>query len=93
MIIGVLEISLHIPGSSSLKDKRKVIKGLKEKIRNQFNVSLAEIDGQNTWQSCHLACSMVALQKLAIEKEFQHIIALIDRVSELDIQDHWIDYL
>lgn len=93
MIVGILEISLLIPGACSLKDKRKVIHGLKEKIKHRFNVSLVETEGQNTWQRCELACSMVAMQKIAIEREFNRIIELIDTVPEINIADHWIDYV
>ena len=50
MIVGLLTLDLHIPAANSLKSKRMVIKSLIEKIKNRFNVSVAEVDAQNLWQ-------------------------------------------
>jgi len=93
MIVGVLEVSLHIPESRSLKDKRQAVRSLKDRIRRKFNVSLAETDGQNTWQTCVLAMSMAASQRMAIEREFNHILELIETEPAIVLTDHWIDYL
>ncbi len=48
--IGVLTLDLHIENSHSLKDKRHVVQGLKERLRHKFNVAVAEIDCQDLWQ-------------------------------------------
>ncbi|RJP33596.1 MAG: DUF503 domain-containing protein [Candidatus Omnitrophota bacterium] len=92
MIVGILEVSLHIPAANSLKMKRKVIVSLKERMKRQFNISLSETDGQNTWQRCTLACAMVAVQRQAVEREFQHILDLIDAESSVCITDQWMDF-
>ena len=78
MIVGVLEVVFQVPGSSSLKDKRQVVRSLKDRIRRKFNVSLAEVEGQENWQLCGLAFSMVSSQQAAIEREFQLILDIID---------------
>ncbi len=92
MVVGILEISLHIPAATSLKAKRKVVLSLKDRIKRQFNVSLAETDGQNTWQRCTLSIAMIATRQLAVEKEFQHILDLIDTETAVLITDHWIEF-
>ncbi|HEY1205896.1 MAG: DUF503 domain-containing protein [Bryobacteraceae bacterium] len=48
--IGVLTLEVHLENSHSLKDKRHVIQGLKERLRHKFNVAVAEIDCQDLWQ-------------------------------------------
>jgi len=48
--IGVLTLELRLDGAHSLKDKRHTVKGLKDRLRSRFNVAVAEIDYQNTWQ-------------------------------------------
>jgi len=48
--IGVLTLELRIDGAQSLKDKRHTVKGLKDRLRSKFNVAVAEIDYQDTWQ-------------------------------------------
>jgi uncharacterized protein len=58
--IGVLTLDIHVPGAHSLKDKRHVVKGLKDRLRSRFNVSVAEIDGQETWQRSVVAAVTVS---------------------------------
>lgn len=93
MIVGVLEITLHIPDSHSLKEKRKSVRSIKDRIKHKFNVSLAETEGQDTWQRCVLSIAMVASQQTAIEREFDQILRLIEAETAVDLADHWTDYL
>jgi uncharacterized protein YlxP (DUF503 family) len=53
-------VELHLPDVASLKDKRHVLKGLKEKVRARFEVSVAEVAHQNTWQRATLAVAYVS---------------------------------
>ncbi len=55
----VLEIRLHVAESSSLKSKRKVVRSLKDLIRQRFGAAVAEIAGHDTWQSATLLCALV----------------------------------
>lgn len=48
--IGVLTLDIHIEDAHSLKEKRHVVKGLKDRLRSRFNVAVAEIDYQDSWQ-------------------------------------------
>ncbi len=92
MIVGILEVTLHIHESHSLKDKRKIVLSLKDRIRHHFNVSLAETDGQNTWQNCCLTIAMVANQRVAVERELHRILDLIESVPAIEMTEHWIDF-
>ncbi len=58
--IGVLTLEMHIEDSHSLKDKRHVVQGLKERLRHKFNVAVAEIDGQDLWQRSVVAAVTVS---------------------------------
>lgn len=60
MIIGACKISLHIPESQSLKEKRHVVKSVIERVKNRFNVSIAEIDGNDLWQVANLGIVCVS---------------------------------
>jgi uncharacterized protein YlxP (DUF503 family) len=53
-------VELHLPDVGSLKDKRHVLKGLKEKVRARFEVSVAEVDHQDIWQRATLALAYVS---------------------------------
>ena len=51
MVIGACTITLHLPGNGSLKGKRSVLKSLTSRLRREFNVSVAEVDAQDVWQT------------------------------------------
>ncbi len=58
--IGVIIFELRLDESHSLKDKRHYVKSLKDRLRSKFNVSVAEIDGQDTWQRSVVAVATVS---------------------------------
>ena len=53
-VVAVLRLALHLPMSQSLKDKRQVVRSLKDRLANTYRVSVAETGGQDTWQSAEL---------------------------------------
>lgn len=67
MVIGLLTAKLSIPEARSLKDKRSVLRSAKDIIRNRINVSVAEVDDQDLWQSATLAFVSVAATKDVVE--------------------------
>jgi uncharacterized protein YlxP (DUF503 family) len=60
MIIGVCTIELSLPGISSLKGKRGIIKSLIARLRNTFNVSVVELDNNDLWQSATLGVACIS---------------------------------
>lgn len=60
MVIGVCTIELQVPDSGSLKDKRRIIKSAMARVRNEFNVSVAEVGHQDSWQLATLAVACVS---------------------------------
>ena len=73
MIVGLLTLDLHIPEANSLKSKRMVIKSLIERIKNRFNVSVAEVDAQNLWQRSVIGIAYVSNETVMINKVFEKI--------------------
>jgi uncharacterized protein YlxP (DUF503 family) len=71
-VVGVLTLEIHIEQSHSLKDKRQVIRSLKDKLRDQFNVSVAEIDFLDSWQSSVVAVATVSNDRAFAEKVLQN---------------------
>lgn len=55
----LIEAELHLGEATDLKQKRKVIKSLKDQLRNRFGVAVAEIDGQDKWQRATLLCALI----------------------------------
>jgi uncharacterized protein YlxP (DUF503 family) len=60
MVIGVCEITLHLPDSHSLKEKRQIIKSIIARVRNQFEIAIAEVDENDRWQIAVLGVSCVS---------------------------------
>jgi uncharacterized protein YlxP (DUF503 family) len=60
VVVGVISWELHLAGCHSLKDKRRVIKSLKDRLHSRYNVSAAEVDHQDAWQRAALAVSVVS---------------------------------
>jgi hypothetical protein len=71
--IGVLTLELRLEYSHSLKDKRHVVLGLKERLRNKFNVAVAEIDYQDLWQRALIAAVTVSGDHARAEQVLQAV--------------------
>ncbi|HYZ86075.1 MAG TPA: DUF503 domain-containing protein [Bryobacteraceae bacterium] len=69
--IGVVSLELRLDESHSLKDKRHVVKSLKDRLRNKFNVAVAEIDYQDLWQRSLIAAVTVSGDQHAAESTLQ----------------------
>ena len=92
MIVGFLTLDLHIPEANSLKSKRVVVKSLIDRIKNKFNVSVAEVDAQNLWQRCIIGIAFVSNETVMINRVFEkirtqvlgtHSVELIDSTMEM----------
>jgi uncharacterized protein YlxP (DUF503 family) len=93
MIIASCTIELFIPNSGSLKEKRFTVKSIKDKIRNQFNVSIAEVDNLDKWQRATLAIVQVSNEKKFVDETLDKIFRLIDSYPEAQIVNRIIEYL
>jgi uncharacterized protein YlxP (DUF503 family) len=60
MVVGICTLALDIPDSKSLKDKRRVVKSVIARVRNQFNVSVAEVDDNDVWHSAVIGMACVS---------------------------------
>ncbi|MCA9398383.1 MAG: DUF503 domain-containing protein [Candidatus Omnitrophica bacterium] len=90
--IGLLQISVFIPEAHSLKEKRMVLKRLKDKIRNKFNVSIAELDQMDKWQTAVIGITIVSNDIRYIDKTLQHVKSFIEAYHALEITDHVIEF-
>lgn len=90
--LGVLSVSIHIPAAQSLKQKRFVLKSLKDKIRRKFNVSIAELDGQDKWQVSTLGFAMINSDHRHIDSCFQNILSSMEHFSGLVVCDSQIEF-
>ena len=84
MIVGAALLELHVHGSQSLKAKRGVVKSITARVRNRFNVAVAEVGGQDTWQRCVLGVTTCGTDP----KKVRHALTkVIDFVEELHLAE------
>lgn len=91
MTVGVLQLELFIPQSNSLKSKRQILKSLKDKIRNKFNTSVAEINSLDKWQRQTLAVACVNSDRRLINSIFSKIVDLVDAQHAVELIDYKIE--
>ena len=84
MHIALLRATISIPEAYSLKDKRRVVKSLKDRTVNHMNVSVAEVGQQEVWNRAELAFVTVAAEKKVVEKRLSEI------AERLEANHDWI---
>ena len=80
MIVGVCTLELEIPASHSLKDKRRVVKSLTTRVRQSFNVSIAEVDSLDAWQRATLGIVCVSSDAQYAQGLLEKVIDNIERM-------------
>ncbi len=79
MVVGICRLRLHLPGTTSLKGKRQVIKSIVNRVQNAFNVSIAEVADQDLWQSAWLGIACVSTDRAHADEVLNRVISFIER--------------
>jgi uncharacterized protein YlxP (DUF503 family) len=88
MLVALSAFDLRIPGATSLKEKRHVVKSLSQGIRQRFNVAVAEVDHQDQWQRARLGISAVSSQAFLLRKVMHEVERYVSRNPTVEIIDH-----
>ena len=92
MQIGTVLLKLAIHEARSLKDKRRVVKSLKEKLRNHFNVSVSEIEAQDVRQSAVLAVAIVGNNHRFLDESLSKVVDYVKSFRPGLLIDYEIDF-
>ena len=93
MVIGCCSIKFYLHGNNSLKGKRRVVRAIKDRLKNDFNVSIAEVGNQDVWQSLHIGISAVGPDKPYMDGLMAKVIDAIDRMNLAEIVDYKTEIL
>ena len=93
MTIGLLQMDFIIPGSRSLKDKRRVLKSLKDQLRNKFNCSVAETEYLDVWSRAHIAVCVVSGDSRHANTQLNEIAKYAMLRAEAELVDYTIEML
>ncbi|MFC4320139.1 DUF503 domain-containing protein [Litchfieldia salsa] len=83
-MIGLVECECMIYDAASLKDKRAVLQRILTRLKQRYNVSVSEIDFQDTWQRTKIAIVTVSSSRQSLEKELNNCLKLIDSFPEIE---------
>ena len=94
MPVGVLTLQLSIPGCASLKEKRSRLKPLLARLPREFNLSAAEVDQQDVWQSAVVQCALVSNDAVHLQRSLQQVVNWIEtHWLDLEVEDDRIELL
>ena len=85
MIIGLISLELNILEAFSLKDKRRVLKSLKDRLKNKFNISVAEVGHKEIWNRTLLAIVNVSDDASHIDKQLSEVVNFVERIHSVSI--------
>ena len=93
MPVGLLTLELHIPDAQSLKDKRQVLRSLKDKLRRQFNVAVAELDHHEAWQRSIIGVVTLSTAEQHVEESLQLVLQEADRLLGPVLINHVVEMI
>lgn len=91
--VGLVHLRLHVAQASSLKDKRRVLKSFKDRLRNKWNVSVAEVDGRDSSRTAVLAVAMAGSDSRYVEGALQRIVNAAGLHRDMLLVHHEIEML
>lgn len=92
MPVGLLTLDIHIPDAQSLKDKRHVLRSLKDRLRAHFNVAVSELDHQEVWQRSRVGVVTISGDVRHLEESVQAIATESERILGRDLVSSQIEY-
>lgn len=94
MPIGVLALQLALPGCASLKEKRSRLKPLLARLHREFNISAAEVDQQDAWQSAVLLCAVASGDAAHAQRVLHNVIDWIEtRWPDVEVESDQIEII
>jgi uncharacterized protein len=92
--IGACVVTLHLPASHSLKDKRQILRSLTERLRRAFNVAVAEVEEQDAWQTAVLGFAVVSNEAGHAERQVERIVEAIEQTRlDAEVVDRHVDVM
>ncbi|MBN2226734.1 MAG: DUF503 domain-containing protein [candidate division Zixibacteria bacterium] len=93
MIVGTVTVDVNLPGVSSLKEKRRRIKSLLARVKNQFGVSIAEVDYNDSWRRAQLGVAVVSNERKHADQVIAGVMRMIEAEPEMVVVDYDVEML
>ena len=92
MIVGVCTIELRLHGTRSLKGKRQILKSITSRVKNNFNVAIAEVDFQDKWQRALLGVAVVSTAQDHANGILSKVVNFVDAMHLAELLDYEIEF-
>lgn len=93
MIVGVLTVDLFLGEANSLKEKRRVLKSVIDRIKSRFNVSVAEVGEQDIWQRSTIGISFISCEQAHVHQVLSAVVRFIESQGTVLITDYQTELL
>jgi len=91
VVVGVLTVEFSIPASSSLKDKRRLVRSLLDRLHNEFHVAAAEVNHQDNIRRAGLAVACVSTAARHANQILSRVVSVVERETEMVLVDYEIE--
>lgn len=91
--VGLCVVQLHLPGVTSLKGKRQILRSLKDRLREHHNVAVAEVEHQDLWQRATVGIVAIASAHVRLEQTFATIQEEVERRIPGEVLGFDVEYL
>ena len=91
--VGVLRLTLYLHENHSLKGKRSIVRTIKARIRNKFNVSIAEAGDHDMWQRAVLGISQVGTDEPFVDRALREVVRCIDDMQIVELGEEQLEFL
>jgi len=93
MSIGFLTLELSIDGAFSLKDKRMVVNRVRDRVRQKFNVAVAEIDENDVWNRACLGIVTISNEQAHTNRMLSKVVAFVETIRDCEVEDVSMEFL
>jgi len=93
MVVGILQVRIMIRDAQSLKDKRRIVKSLRDRIRNRFNVSVSEVDSLDQHQQAVLGITLATNDRVFADQVLAKVVDLVRATPGASLIDYDIEIL
>ena len=93
MVVGVLRLELRLPETHSLKGKRSILRSIKARVQQKFNVSIAECEEHDLWQRAILGVSQVGADQPHVDRCLREVVSFIDDLHLAELGEEQVEFL
>ncbi|MGA9057008.1 MAG: DUF503 domain-containing protein [Terriglobia bacterium] len=92
MPVGLLTLEIQLPYAHSLKEKRAVLRKMRDRLRSRFNVAVAELNHEDVWQRATLGVASISDSQPLLESVFRQVLAESEKILGEDVANHFVEF-